>query len=318
MKRIDDYLTDVHKVAITGHISPDGDCIGSCLGLLNYLRDNFPSITAHVYLPAAKDVFDYLPLIDEVRHDGCKEDYDLLILLDISSKDRMAACSDIFDNTKTLCLDHHMTNPGGFTWFDNDPEASSASEVLYRYLDPEKVSLNCAVCLYTGIVHDTGVFQYSSTSPDTMKIAGELMQKGVPFTKIIEESFFEKTHLQNRVLGEILAASEVLLDGLLVVGCITRERRWELGVSPIDLDSVVANLRNTKGADVALFLYQLDDGIYKISLRSKERIDVSRIAAKYNGGGHVRASGCKIDGEPEEIIASISALIREQLDEENA
>ncbi len=314
MKRIEEYLEGIQKVAITGHTSPDGDCVGSCLAMLNYLCDNYPQITAHVYLKEAKDVFDYLPLIDEIRHEDTGEQYDMLILLDISSKTRIDFCDKILERTaQTLCIDHHLTNTGDFTWFDNDPDASSACEVLYRHLDPEKISLNCAVCLYTGIVHDTGVFQYSNTSAETMRIAGEMMEKGVPFTKIIDESFFQKTYLQNRVLGEILAESKVYLDGLVVVGSITRERRWQLGVKPIDLDSVVAQLRNTKGTDVAIFLYQLDDGVYKISLRSREKVDVSRIAAEYDGGGHIRASGCKINEKPEVIIDSLLALIKEQL-----
>ena len=162
MERISEYLQGVRKVAITGHVSPDGDCIGSCLGLLNYLRDNYPQITAHVYLQEAKESLCFLPLCEEIRHEDSHENYDLMILLDISSADRTGFASPIRERTPvTLCIDHHLTNTGGFTWMENDPAASSACEVLYRFLDPEKISLNCATCLYTGIVHDTGVFQYS-------------------------------------------------------------------------------------------------------------------------------------------------------------
>jgi len=314
MKKISDYLEGIKKVAVTGHVSPDGDCVGSCLGLLNYLRDNHPEITAHVFLEKVKETFDYLPLINEIRHEDSGEDYDLMILLDISSPDRISFSSQIMKRTPaTLCLDHHLTNPGGFTWMYNDPTASSASEVLYRHLDPEKISFNCATCLYTGIVHDTGVFQYSSTSPETMRIAGELMSRGVEFTSIIDDSFFARTYLQNRAMGEILAGSQLLLGGKAVAGYMLRERRWELGVKPVDLDGVVAQLRNTIGADTAIFMYQLDDGVFKVSLRSRKITDVSAIAAKYGGGGHVRASGFKIKGRAEEIISLLADDIKEQL-----
>ncbi len=314
MKKLSDYLQGVKRIAITGHMSPDGDCAGSCLGLLNYLRDNYPEITAHLFLETVKDTLAYLPLFEEIRHEDSGEEYDLIILLDISAANRIAFCTDILERTpRSLCLDHHRTNPGGFTWMYNDPEASSASEVLYRHLEPEKISLNCATCLYTGIVHDTGVFQYSCTTPETMRVAGELMSRGVDFSTIIEDSFFARTFLQNRVLGEILAESRLYFDGRVVVGSIRRERRWELGVKPIDLDGVVAQLRNTIGADTAVFLYQLDGGEYKISLRSKRIVDVSSIAARYGGGGHIRASGFKTRGEEENILNSILEDIAQQL-----
>ena len=151
MKRIEDYLDGIKKIAITGHTSPDGDCAGSCLGLWNYLKDNYPDITAHVYLQEIKSTLDFLRGADEIRHEDTGEDYDLMILLDISSKTRISFAENILQRVpKTLCIDHHVTNPGGFTWFDNDPGASSASEVLSRYLDPEKISVRCAECLYTG------------------------------------------------------------------------------------------------------------------------------------------------------------------------
>ncbi len=315
MKRIEDYLDGIKRIAITGHVSPDGDCAGSCLGLWNYLKDNYPDITAHVYLQETKDVFNFLRGVDEIRHDDTGEDYDLMILLDISSKNRIAFAEKILERVpKTLCIDHHVTNPGGFTWFDNDPMASSASEVLSRYLDPEKISLSCAECLYTGIVHDTGVFQYTCTSPETMRTAAMLMEKGLDFTKIIEESFFAKTYSQNLAMAKVITGSKLMLNGMVIAGVMTREERWKLGMKAAELDNIVSQLRYTSGVDVAIFLYQLDGGEYKVSLRSKEIIDVSAVAAVFDGGGHVRAAGCKFCGEPDEIMDKLIAEIVKQLD----
>lgn len=314
MELLGEYLNNVKKVAITGHVSPDGDCIGSCLGLLNYLRDNYPQITAHVFLQEAKGPFSFLPLSEEIRHEDSNETYDMIFLLDISSITRISFAQAVYERTpKAFCIDHHITNPGGFTWTENDPTASSACEVLYRFLDPDKISKNCAVCLYTGIVHDTGVFQYSQTTSKTMQIAGVLMDKGVPFSKIIDESFFQKTFLQNRVMGEILVNSQLYLDGMLVFGTMSRERRAQLGAKSSDLDGVVAALRNTAGTDTAVFLYQLDDGMYKISMRSREIVDVSEVTALFGGGGHVRAAGAKTSGSAEEILKKILAAVEEQL-----
>ena len=314
VRPIDYYLKDRKRVAITGHVSPDGDCLGSCLGLYNYIKDNYPQITADVYLQEARSTFDYMPGIELVRHEDMGEDYDMLVLLDISSKERIAFCTALLERTKTtLCLDHHFTNPGGFTWFYNDPEASSASEVLYRHLDPEKISKNCATCLYTGIIHDTGVFQYPATSPETMRIAGELMGKGVDFSTIIDEGFFQKTFLQNRALGDILSNAKLYLDDQVIIGSITRKRRHELGVEAKDLDSVVPQLRNTSEVDTAVFLYQLDDGAYKASFRSRRLVDVSAVSAKFGGGGHIRAAGCRFEGALDDIIETVLSALKEQL-----
>ena len=319
MKHIEDYLDGVKRIAITGHTSPDGDCVGSCLGLWNYLKDNYPDITAHVYLQEIKSVFDYLRGADEIRHEDTGDDYDLMILLDISSKTRISFAEKILQRVpKTLCIDHHVTNPGGFTWFDNDPGASSASEVLSRYLDPEKISARCAECLYTGIVHDTGVFQYTCTSPATMRTAAMLMEKDIDFTGIIENSFFAKTYSQNLAMAQVITGSKLMLNGMVIVGVMPREERWKLGMKAAELDNIVSQLRYTEGVDVAVFLYQLDGGEYKVSLRSKEIIDVSAVAASFDGGGHVRAAGCMLKGEPADITDKLIAEIIKQLDGGNS
>lgn len=312
---IGEYLLNAKKVAITGHISPDGDCVGACLALRNYILDNYEGIEADVYMQRPQDIFDYLKGSQEIKTEYKGERYDLFVLLDISAANRVAVCGDIFETgTKTLCIDHHRTNPGGFTWTFNDPLASSTCEVLYRFLDDERISRECAECLYTGIVHDTGVFQYSCTSPETMRIAAKLMEKGLNFTKIIDESFFQKSFIQNKALGEVLCQAQLYLDGLVVASTISRKKRHEMGLTQGDLDGVVATLRNTREADTALFIYQLDDGMFKISCRSRAIVDVSSLCQQFGGGGHVRAAGAKMEGSYEEILDRLLAAIEEQIE----
>ena len=313
--KLEDFLEGVQTVAIAGHVNPDGDCIGSCMGAWLYLRDNYPQIRAQVYLQPVREAFDFIQGLDLVKQEYTQDqDYDLLILLDISSQDRIGVAGACIKHArKTLCIDHHITNKGAYTWLFNDPKASSASEVLFRFLDPEKISKDCAEALYTGFVHDTGVFQYPATSPATMRSAAVLMEKGIAFSRIIDESFFQKTYGQSRMLGRVLVESRLFLDGKCIIGVADRSSMEEYGVGPRDMDGIVAQLRNTAGVEVAIFLYETDTDTYKVSLRSKNYVDVSTIALAYGGGGHVRAAGCTMLGKAEEILRHLVKKVEKQL-----
>lgn len=317
MNSLVECLDGVRSVAIAGHVNPDGDCIGSCMGMYLYLRDNFPDIRADVYMEKPREVFYYIEDLDKVRTEyDMSAQYDLLILLDISSKDRIGVAGPCLETAgAVLCLDHHVTNQGHYTWFRNIPHASSASEVVFGVLEEEKISRACAAALYTGIVHDTGVFQYSSTSPETMRIAAALMEKGINFSRIVDQSFYQKTYVQNQIMGRTLMESIMLLDGRCIVGLVRLKEMKFYGLKPSDMDGIVSQLRNTIGVEVAIFLYELKLQCFKVSLRSKEIVDVSKIAALFGGGGHVRAAGFNMHGTPYDVINNITPYVEEQLEE---
>ena len=164
-------LEGAEHIVLLGHIHPDGDCIGTTLGLLNYLRENYPQIEAELFLdhPAAK--FSYMNDFEKIHTEIVPEkQFDLCITLDASDKERLGGYAVYFDSAaKTLCIDHHRTNTGFAEQNYIIPDASSCSEVLYTLLDEAKISREAAECLYTGIVHDTGVFKYNSTTRKTME-----------------------------------------------------------------------------------------------------------------------------------------------------
>jgi len=314
--KIDDFLEGVKTVAIAGHVNPDGDCVGSCLGTYLYLTGNFPELEVKVYMEPPRSVFSYIGGFDAIRYEvGPEEgDVDLFILLDISSKERIGAAKELLPRAKkTLCFDHHVTSRDSYTWIINHPEASSASEVVWNFFDEEKISEKCAEALYTGIAHDTGVFQYSCTSPKTMRIAAGLMEKGIPFSKIVDDTFYQKTYVQNQIMGRALMESILMFDGQLIVGFIRRKDMDFYGVTPKDMDGIVSQLRNTAGVEVSIYMYELTPNTYKVSLRSKERVDVSRIAQIFGGGGHVRAAGCTMQGTPYDCINSLTAYLEKDL-----
>src|SRR5699024_492363 len=154
--------------------------------------------------------------------------------------------------------------------------ASSTCEVLFGQMDEKYIDKSVAECLYTGIVHDTGVFKFSCTSPKTMEIAGRLMGKGVDFGNIIDDSFYRKTYIQNQILGRALLESITFLGGRCIFSAIRQNEMKFYGVDGKDMDGIIDQLRLTEGVEVAIFMYQTGASEYKVSLRSQNIVDVSR------------------------------------------
>ncbi len=302
------------NIAILGHIRPDGDCVGSCLGAYNYILDNYAGKNVVVYLEEIPHKFRFLKGAENIRHTVCDIDYQLAISLDCGARDRHGKFVDIFGNAEdTICLDHHRSNEGFGNYFYCKPNASSTCEILYGHFSPEKISKACAEALYLGIVHDTGVFKYPSTSPETMRIAGEMISKGVSSQYIIDETFYKVTFNQNKLTGEALMNATLHLDGKAVSTCITLEMFQRYGASKEDTDGIVDKLRVTDGVEVAIFIYQLAEHVYKFSLRSIEIVDVSKISVSFGGGGHIRAAGFEAEGNVDDLLEQILEMIKEQL-----
>lgn len=304
--KLDDYIKDAQTIVISGHIRPDGDCIGSTLGCRHYIAANYPQKQVSVYLQEFLEAFAILPQTEVISQEYPDlDDLDLFISLDAASVDRLGPAAKYLESAKhTLCIDHHVSNPGFAQVNIIEPGASSASEVLCRLLDPDKITSQTAQCLYTGIVHDTGVFQYSATSPETMRIAAQLMEAGFDHNRLIDETFYLKTYEQNRILGKCLDQAQLFLDGRVIYMALKAQDLEEYHVQPKHLDGIAASMRQTRGVQVSVFLYPLKDGRYKISFRSSGP-DVSGAAVRFGGGGHARAAGCDIAGTEPQIRARI-------------
>lgn len=310
---LSDILKDVKSVGITGHIRPDGDCTGSVLALYNYIVENMPEIDVDLYLEQPGSEFYYLKNIDKIKNTPEDKKYDVFFVLDCSSLDRIEPFISCFNNaSKTVCIDHHVSNTGFTDLSKIEPQASSACEVLYGTMDADKISRNVAECIYTGIIHDTGVFKYSCTSKKTMEIAGEMMEKGIDYSDIIDNTFYKKTYVQNQILGRALLESVLFYDGKCIFTTVTMDEMEFYGVTGRELGGIVEQLRLTDGVEVAIFLYQIGEEEYKVSLRSKKKIDVAAIATQFGGGGHVRAAGYTAKGSVYQIINSIGELIEKQ------
>ena len=317
MLNLKECLQGVKSVAILGHIRPDGDCIGSCLALYNYIETYFPQIEAVVYLQDFLSEFLMLKNADKIRHD-CSEDrcYDLCFSLDSADKARHGEYVKYFDAAKkTVGIDHHISNPGFSDEHLVVSDASATAELMFDLIGKENVTKEIAECIYLGMAHDTGVFQYSNASPKTFRVVADLLETGIDASKIVDVTFYQKSYAQNQILGKTLMESTMLLDGKAIAGVVEMKDMEAYGVTSKDLDGIVSQLRYTRGVEVAIFLYELEAQHYKVSMRSNGRVNVSKIAGIFGGGGHVKAAGCEMSGTVCEILGNLTMHIEEQLRE---
>ena len=319
MTKLETMIDQAGKIVILGHVNPDGDCVGSCLAVYNYIKEWDSSKVVTVRLERVPSKFSYLSGFDAIETEAGEETYDLCICLDSSDEERLGDFKSCFDRSaKTICIDHHITNRGYAQENVIDGHASSACEVVYGQLDESRISKRVAECIYTGIIHDTGVFKYSNTSRKTMEIAGRMMEKGIDFGTIIDGSFYKKTYMQSQILGRALLESITFLDGRCIFSVVRKKDMDFYGVDKSDLDGIVDQLRVIDGIECAIFLYENGIHQFKVSLRSNSIVDVSRIAAYFGGGGHVRAAGCTMSGSVHDVVNNLSAHIAEQLEQEKA
>ncbi len=294
------FLQNASSAAIAGHIRPDGDAIGSCTALYLYVKKAFPELPVRLYLEEFPHLFDFLPGVGDALHtyDGTKPD--LLILSDVSSVERIGVSGQLYEDARfIISIDHHISNPGIGHENCIVPDASSTAEVVYHLLRRELLDTEIAKLLYLGIAHDTGVFQYQNTSPEVHRIAADLLTYPIGAPELIDRTINTRTYKETRIVGYALANASLFARGRAVISCLTPEETESFGVTPLELSSIVSELRKTENVEAAVFIYPVGDG-YKASLRSRDTLDVSAIAVKYGGGGHKRAAGCSFDCPIEE------------------
>lgn len=309
--RLEDYLQDIKTMAVSGHIRPDGDCTGSVLGVYNYVRKYHPEIRIIAYLEPIPFDFEFLPNSDKLKRADKYDNtsYDLFICCDCGDLSRLGDSAVYFEHAKrTICIDHHETN-GSFA--DENyvfPEASSTCELIGEVIDRDRIDKDIAECLYTGIVTDTGVFQYNCTHSSTMNFAGYLMDLGIDYSYIVDHVFFTKSLKQLQMLGLAITNAKTFLDGKVIASFVTSDEMKKYDAAPKNMEGVVGTLRSVEGVEDAFFMYPTEDGCYKVSARSAtDTVDLAALASQYGGGGHKRAAGFSMDGD--DPCAMINELI---------
>ena len=186
---LDQEIKGAKRIGIAGHIRPDGDCVGSCVGLGLYLRENYPELEAvDIHLESVPEKFRVLEGTETICTSYPEKTYDVFFSLDCGDIGRLGNAAEYLKTAgKVICVDHHISNHGFGDVQFIEPAASSTSELIYLLLDDAELSVSAAKALYMGIAHDTGVFQYSCTSRRTMEIAGKLMEKGFDFNELLDQ-----------------------------------------------------------------------------------------------------------------------------------
>jgi len=305
------------KILITTHKNPDGDAIGSSLGWYHFLR-KLGKEAKVFYRDRIPYFFDFLPGANEVETGPrIREKFDWVIITDVSDPKRTGF--DEIPAEKSLVIDHHITAEPFTDYHIVEPHISSTCELSYgimKLIEPALIDTLVALPLYTGIVTDTGSFSYSNTSPQTHHIAAELMEKGVEPYKVYS-SIFERNRINKfKLLELVLKTLEFSLGGK--VAHITLFRRFleETGAYPEEAEGFINYPRSIEGVEVAVFFKELEEeGKWKVSLRSKGKVDVAKVAKKLGGGGHKMAAGYEAEGELNQIKLTLFKELEIALEE---
>jgi phosphoesterase RecJ-like protein len=260
------------------------------------------TVVAH-NLDPVPEIYRFLPQNERIRvGKPVQGRYDAFIVVDAD-----APRTGLFDKTYPadvlINIDHHVTNPLAWplTWMDS--AASATGEMVYGLILElgVRIDRDIALCLYTAIFTDTGSFRYSNTTPESMKIAATLLETGADPWLVTENVYESFSYTRLKLLGTVIADMERSADGRTAWVVVTDELYRRTNTTAEDTDNFVNFVRSVKGVEVAVLFRQTGNAQYKISLRSKGRVDLSRLAQSFGGGGHKNAAGGVLDGTLEEV-----------------
>ena len=312
LEQIKELIMNATKILIVTHENPDGDAIGSSLGLMSGLIKLGKDVD--VAIPQINEMYSFLPGFELLKKEINADEYDLCIALDSSDLERIGELKPAFEKIeKTIVIDHHITNQNFGDVSYVNAVASSTCQNIIVILAALGIAINkdMATCLYTGILTDTGGFRYNVQS-ETFEFAGMLLETGIDIAKIYRILFDTTTEARTRLLGRALNTLEILADGKIAFTYVTAKDFEELGNQDGDQEGIVNYGRDIEGVEVSIFVRE-KDGMTKVSLRSNEYLNVSLIASKYSGGGHVKAAGFETSKSIEEIKEELLVEIKRQL-----
>lgn len=294
-------IKESENILLFAHSRPDGDTVGSCLAFKEYIKNLGKNADI-----ACLDPFpEYLrPLSTEIFIHPDKlalKKYNLIIATDSVERGFQKVVSHLKDSQVIALLDHHpdITMQKDINVIDAD--YSSVCEIVYDFFEFNKIEITrpMATFLMLGILGDTGSFQHSNTTPRVMEIASALLKKGAPLSKIIETAFANKNISTLKLWGKAFERAKINPDNGMIVSVLSRKDLEECGAGSEDIAQVAGILNTVPGTKFALVLSEREGGIIKGSLRSDgyKDVDVSKIAARFGGGGHKLASGFEIKGK---------------------
>lgn len=295
-------LRSCDRILLSVHKSPDGDALGSQLALLFALEKMGKTAKAH-NLDPVPEIYRFLPGSEKIQSGKPVQGrYDVLIVLD-SDPPRTGLFDGDYPADTLINIDHHVTNllEWPLTWLDIS--AAATGEMVHELILRLGVPINrdIALCLYASIFTDTGSFRYSNTTARSLRIAAEMVEAGADPWIVTENVYESFAYRRLKLLGSVLESLERSADGMIAWVVVTEDMFRKHGATAEDTDNFVNYVRSVKGVEVAILFRQTGDSQYKISLRSKGRVDLSGPAQSFGGGGHRNAAGGTLQGSLNEV-----------------
>ena len=286
------------KILIGTHLNPDGDALGSALGLALYLEGLGKTVEVLCHHDAPKNLR-FLPTVSRVRRTPELADHDLGIIVDLESFERLGTTAPYFEvMSRLIVIDHHVPHeaPGDLRIVDTGCAATAL--ILTRLFESLQADFtpDMATCLYTGIATDTGSFRFRNTSSDALSAAALLLEKGANLELVSEEIFQNRQLSSARLLGHALETMKLDMDDRLAWGCLSnRDFEWAKATDE-DTEGFVNELLSIETVQIAALLREAKPGKIRCSLRSRRGFDVASVAREFGGGGHKNAAGCNFEG----------------------
>lgn len=301
---IKETILEAKSIGLCGHIKPDGDCLGSSLSLYKGIQQ----INKNVSIIKNDKVPDYLHILkntQEMTDYSLDLSYDLFIVLDSSSIDRIGECQSLFEKAnKTICIDHHRSN----TFFADinlvDSEKSSTCELVYELITAMELeySVDMSNNTFIGLLTDTNRFLYTNSTGRTLEVASNLVNNGIDKDGIMQALYQSNSIVSYKLTGIVIENTKFLYDNKLTICPLTTEDLNSIGATRDDIEDKINLIRDIDTVELACLIKQEGPNQFDISFRSKKYIDVSQIALSFGGGGHLRAAGCSYSGSLDNLI----------------
>ena len=291
-KETAEKLLSVKNVVITAHTNPDGDALGSSLGLMYFLRSQGVNAVVCIDDEVPSDFTKFMYGTDEIIGFEKLQEIqkpDMLVIVD-AALDNTGRVPGFFD-VPILNIDHHISNPGCTDWLCLDAEAAAAAEIVCRiwHASGYPISKEAALNLYTGIATDSGFFKYSNTKPKTLRVAADLLEAGAD-PELVSSSLGSKPFHQIKERSVALSGMSITSDSKISYLFLTNDSLNGMESTT----GIIESLAGVSESMVALFIREVQPNVCKVSMRSKT-VNVSNVASSLGGGGHIKAAGCTVN-----------------------
>ena len=306
-------LPRFQRCIVTAHVNGEGDSFGSQLALAHLLRQ----LGKEVFVINDSTVpvnLRFLPEIDLLQQPGeALPPYDALFVVDVPVLERLGKVATLRDRAKPIVvIDHHVPQQPFGTLQYIDPKAAAAGQLVYRLYDALHVAIDreAAILLYVTLLTDTGSFRYSNTTGEVHRIAARLIEAGAEPSAIYQEIYEHRTVDDLRLQGVALQALQTTPDGALAWIALSQARLQQAGVTLESSEALIDLPRSLWGTAAVYVTREIEPQVWRVSLRSKGRIDVNAVAQQFGGGGHRAASGCTLSGDEATVVARLNAALQ--------